>query len=217
MARPPGAPSHGATAVTRPEQTPPRRLHPLPKGLVELYGLLAVLFVPAFVEVGVSPMAAHMFILYLGMMSFVTPPVAIAAFFAANLAGADPMRTGWISMRFSWTAYIVPFIFVFSPSLLLQSSSWVETAFSITMAIIGVWFVSAGMVGYGLRLMGGWLRAASISSGALLLLPLGMAGWVVYANVLGAVLAVAVTAVGLADRRKDMARELAESIQNRSA
>jgi TRAP-type uncharacterized transport system fused permease subunit len=174
-----------------------------------VYVLLAVLFVPAFVEVGVSPMAAHMFILYLGMMSFVTPPVAIAAFFAANLAGADPMRTGWISMRFSWTAYIVPFIFVFSPSLLLQSSSWVETAFSITMAIVGVWFVSAGMVGYGLRLMSGWLRAASISCGALLLLPLGMAGWVVYANVLGAVLAVAVTAVGLADRRKDMARELA--------
>ena len=175
-----------------------------------VYVLLAVLFVPAFVEVGVSPMAAHMFILYLGMMSFVTPPVAIAAFFAANLAGADPMRTGWVSMRFSWTAYIVPFIFVFSPSLLLQGTSWVETTFSITMAIIGVWFVSAGMVGYGLRLMSGWLRTASVSAGALLLLPLGMAGWVVYANVLGAVLAVAVTAVGLADRRKDMARELAE-------
>jgi TRAP transporter 4TM/12TM fusion protein len=176
-----------------------------------VYVLLAVLFVPAFVEVGVSPMAAHMFILYLGMMSFVTPPVAIAAFFAANLAGADPMRTGWISMRFSWTAYIVPFIFVFSPSLLLQNSSWVETAYSITMAIIGVWFVSAGMVGYGLRLMSGWLRTASVTSGALLLLPLGMAGWVVYANVLGAVLAVAVTAVGLADRRKDIDRVSAAS------
>ena len=181
-----------------------------------VYVLLAVLFVPAFVEVGVSPMAAHMFILYLGMMSFVTPPVAIAAFFAANLAGADPMRTGWISMRFSWTAYIVPFIFVFSPSLLLQNSSWVETAYSITMAIIGVWFVSAGMVGYGLRLMSTWLRTASLTSGALLLLPLGMAAWVVYANALGAVLAVAVTAVGLADRRKDLARVSAVSVQGRA-
>jgi TRAP-type uncharacterized transport system fused permease subunit len=107
----------------------------------------------------------------------------------------------------------VPFIFVFSPSLLLQSTSWVETAYSITMAIIGVWFVSAGMVGYGLRLMSGWLRTASITAGALLLLPLGMAGWVVYANVLGVVLAVAVTAVGLADRRKDLARVSAESAQ----
>jgi TRAP transporter 4TM/12TM fusion protein len=180
-----------------------------------VYVLLAVLFVPAFVEVGVSPIAAHMFILYLGMMSFVTPPVAIAAFFAANLAGADPMRTGWISMRFSWTAYIVPFIFVFSPSLLLQSTSWMETTYSITMAIIGVWFVSAGMVGYGLRLMSTWLRTASVTSGALLLLPLGMAGWVVYANVLGAVLAVLVTAVGLADRRKDIARVSAASASGR--
>jgi TRAP transporter 4TM/12TM fusion protein len=181
-----------------------------------VYVLLAVLFVPAFVEVGVSPMAAHMFILYLGMMSFVTPPVAIAAFFAANLAGADPMRTGWIAMRFSWTAYIVPFIFVFSPSLLLQNSSWVETTYSITMAIIGVWFVSAGMVGYGLRLMSTWLRAASVTSGALLLLPIGMAGWVIYANVLGALLAVAVTVVGLADRRKDIARVSAESAAGRA-
>jgi len=85
------------------------------------------------------------------------------------------------------------------------------------MAIIGVWFVSAGMVGYGLRLMSGWLRTASITSGALLLLPLGMAAWVVYANVLGAVLAVAVTAVGLADRRKDMARVLAESAPNQAS
>ena len=180
-----------------------------------VYVLLAVLFVPAFVEVGVSPMAAHMFILYLGMMSFVTPPVAIAAFFAANLAGADPMRTGWVSMRFSWTAYIVPFIFVFSPSLLLQSTSWVETTYSITMAVIGVWFVSAGMVGYGLRLMSTWLRTASITAGALLLLPLGMAGWVVYANVLGVLLAVLVTAVGLADRRKDIARASAASASGR--
>jgi TRAP transporter 4TM/12TM fusion protein len=171
-----------------------------------VYVLLAVLFVPAFVEVGVSPMAAHMFILYLGMMSFVTPPVAIAAFFAANLAGADPMRTGWISMRFSWTAYIVPFLFVFSPSLLLQGGSWAETSISIVTAIVGVWFVSAGMVGYGLHLMSGWLRTASITAGTLLLLPIGMAGWATYANVLGAALAVGVTAVGLTDRRKDLVR-----------
>lgn len=60
------------------------------------------------------------------------------------------------------------------------------------------------MVGYGLRLMSGWLRIASIMAGALLLLPIGMASWVVYGNVLGAVLAV--TAVGLADRRKDLAQ-----------
>lgn len=168
-----------------------------------VYVLLAVLFVPAFVEVGVSPIAAHMFILYLGMMSFVTPPVAIAAFFAANLAGADPMRTGWASMRFSWTAYIVPFLFVFSPSLLLQGDSWAGTIVSVGTAIIGVWFVSAGMIGYGLRPMGAGLRTVSIVGGALLLLPIEMTGWAIYANLAGAGLAAVVVTRGLADRRRE--------------
>ncbi|RST83507.1 TRAP transporter fused permease subunit [Aquibium carbonis] len=176
-----------------------------------VYVLLAVLIVPALVEVGVSPIAAHMFILYLGMMSFVTPPVAIAAFFAANLAKADPMRTGWAAMRFSWTAYIIPFLFVFSPSLLLQEGSWVEILFTIGTAIIGVWFVSAGMIGYGLRRIGVVLRLASLAGGALLLVPLGMASWAPAANIAGAALVVAVFAIEFIGRRKDDAsvREIA--------
>ncbi|RKE74519.1 TRAP transporter permease [Pseudorhodoplanes sinuspersici] len=176
-----------------------------------VYVLLAVLIVPALVEVGVTPMAAHMFILYLGMMSFVTPPVAIAAFFAANLAKANPMKTGWVAMRFSWTAYIVPFLFVFSPSLLLQSGSWFDTALSITTAAIGVWFVSAGMIGYGLCRMGLALRTASIIGGALLLVPLEMASWSTIANIVGCVLAAAVLLFEIAGRRGERAltREVA--------
>lgn len=157
-----------------------------------VYVLLAVLIVPALVEVGVQPIAAHMFILYLGMMSFVTPPVAIAAFFAANLAQADPMRTGWVAMRFSWTAYIVPFLFVFSPTLLLQGTSWAETLLTIATAVVGVWFVSAGMIGYGLRPIAAALRVASVVAGSLLLLPPNMAVWAAMANIVGAVLAVGV-------------------------
>jgi TRAP-type uncharacterized transport system fused permease subunit len=170
-----------------------------------VYVLLAVLFVPAFVEVGVSPMAAHMFILYLGMMSFVTPPVAIASFFAANLAGADPMKTSWVAMRFSWTAYIVPFLFVFSPSLLLQGDSWTVTLISVGTAIVGVWFVSSGMIGYGLGHIGAWTRTASIVGGGLLLLPIEMTPWAVYANLVGGALAAVVVAKGLADRRRNAA------------
>ena len=176
-----------------------------------VYVLLAVLIVPALVEVGVSPMAAHMFILYLGMMSFVTPPVAIAAFFAANLAKADPMRTGWLAMRFSWTAYIVPFLFVFSPSLLLQSGSWLDTVLSITTAAIGVWFVSAGMIGYGLRRMSGLIRLASIVCGALLLIPVEMAWWSTIANLAGGAIAAAVLLAEFAGRRnaRALTREIA--------
>lgn len=176
-----------------------------------VYVLLAVLIVPALVEVGVSPMAAHMFILYLGMMSFVTPPVAIAAFFAANLAKADPMKTGWVAMRFSWTAYIVPFLFVFSPSLLLQSGSWLDTALSITTAAIGVWFVSAGMIGFGLRRMSGLIQLASIVCGSLLLIPVEMAWWAAGANVAGGAIAAAVLLVEFAGRRnaRALTREIA--------
>ena len=176
-----------------------------------VYVLLAVLIVPALVEVGVSPIAAHMFILYLGMMSFVTPPVAIAAFFAANLAKANPMRTGWAAMRFSWTAYIVPFLFVFSPSLLLQSGSWFDTGLSITTAAIGVWFVSAGMIGYGLRRTGSALRVASIVGGALLLVPVEMAWWATSANVAGGVIAAVVLVVEFTGRRnaRALGREVA--------
>ena len=166
-----------------------------------VYVLLAVLFAPAFVEVGTAPIAAHMFILYLGMMSFVTPPVAIAAFFAANVAGADPMRTSWVAMRFSWTAYIVPFLFVFSPSLLLQGDSWLVTVTSVGTAVIGVWFVSSGMIGYGFGRTGSWTRAASVVAGGLLLLPVEIVYWAVYANLMGGVLAATVITVGLRNRR----------------
>jgi TRAP-type uncharacterized transport system fused permease subunit len=95
---------------------------------IGVYVLLAVLIAPALVELGFDPLAAHMFILYLGMMSMITPPVAIGAFFAASLAGAEPMRTGFTAMRFGWTAYIVPFLFIFSPALLLQGDNALEMA-----------------------------------------------------------------------------------------
>ena len=111
---------------------------------IAVYVLLAAVVAPSLVEVGIPPLAAHMFILYLGMMSFLTPPVAIAAFFAANLAKAPPMATGWTAMRFGWTAYVVPFLFVFAPALLLQNDDVWVTAITIATAALGIW---AGVVG----------------------------------------------------------------------
>lgn len=166
-----------------------------------VYVLLAVLIAPSLVEVGIQPLAAHMFILYLGMMSFVTPPLAIAAFFAANIARASPMKTGWTAMRFSWTAYIIPFLFVFSPTLLLQSPSVTATVISLLTAAIGVWFISAGSIGYGLRPMGLVLRIMAVVGGGLLLIPLEMFDDSIYANLLGAVLVAAVLVVEFAGGR----------------
>jgi TRAP transporter 4TM/12TM fusion protein len=165
-----------------------------------VYVLLAVLIAPALVEAGVTPIAAHMFILYLGMMSFVTPPVAIGAFFAANLAKASPMRTAWIAMRYSWVAYVIPFLFVFSPTLLLQEGSVAETLLAIGTAAVGIWFVSAGMVGFGLRRMPMLWRVVSFAAGAMLLIPIGAADWALMSNILGAGLALAVLGVEYAGR-----------------
>lgn len=170
-----------------------------------VYVLLAVLIAPALIEVGITPLAAHMFILYLGMMSFVTPPVAIAAFFAATLAKADPMKTGWAAMRFSWPAYIVPFLFVFSPSLLLQSTSPVGIAVSLATAAAGVWIVSAGMIGFGFRHMTPATRIAAIVGGGLLLLPPEFAPWAPYANIAGVLIAAGVLTMEFLARKRSVA------------
>jgi TRAP transporter 4TM/12TM fusion protein len=170
-----------------------------------VYVLLAVLVAPSLVELGISPMAAHMFILYLGMMSMVTPPVAIGAFFAASLAGAEPMRTGFVAMRFGWTAYIVPFLFIFSPALLLQSDSVVDTVLAVGTAAAGVWLVSAGMVGYALRLMTIPVRIAFVLAGSLLLIPPEIGLWALLVNVAGAALAAAVLAYEIIGRRRSAA------------
>src|SRR4029079_4378437 len=87
---------------------------------VACYILLATLVAPTLIQMGIDPMAAHMFILYYGCLSMISPPVAIAAFVAANLAGAADNRTGWTAMAFGWTLFVVPFLFVYSTTLLLR-------------------------------------------------------------------------------------------------
>ena len=114
---------------------------------VGVYLVLAVLIAPSLVEVGVEPIAAHLFIFYLGMMSMVTPPVGIAAFFAASIAGADKMRTALEAMRFGWVAYVIPFVFVVTPSLLLEGRP-LDIVADIAAAIAGVWLISAAAVGW---------------------------------------------------------------------
>ena len=154
-----------------------------------VYAMLATLVAPSLVDLGITPLAAHMFILYLGMMSFVTPPVAIGAYFAASLAGAEPLKTGFAATRFGWTAYIVPFLFVFSPSLLLQSKSAIDTAIAIATAVAGIWLVSAGMIGFVTRPLSLALRAGLLAGGLALLVPHEIAPWALWANVAAAPLA----------------------------
>ncbi|MEM8789411.1 MAG: TRAP transporter fused permease subunit [Pseudomonadota bacterium] len=174
---------------------------------VGVYLLLAVLIAPSLVQSGVEPIAAHLFIFYLGMMSMVTPPIGIGAFFAASIAQASPMRTAWESMKFGWTAYIVPFLFVFSPALLLIGSPS-EIAIAVTGAIIGVYAVSSAFVGWWRGPAPAWKRALLAAAGIALLLPGAATGalapWVAGAGLVALVLLWIATPVSRAPSSRPM-------------
>jgi TRAP transporter 4TM/12TM fusion protein len=140
---------------------------------VGVYIIMATLVAPALVKIGIAPMAAHMFVLYFGIMSMVTPPVALAAFAAANIGGADPNRTGWTAARIGWAAYIVPFLFVFSPSLLMQGEP-MTIAWAAITAALGIWLGTIGVVGFFYRPLSAALRALYVVAGVLTLIPADM-------------------------------------------
>jgi len=154
-----------------------------------VYVMLAILVAPALVKVGVPPMAAHLFILYFGIMSLITPPIATAAFVAATIAKTDPMAAGWTAMRFGWASYIVPFLFVYSPALIMRGSVG-EIALVMALSIAGIWFVCAGMTGYALRVMSVGMRAGFVLAGLMLLMPFQAATINAWINVAGALLGV---------------------------
>jgi TRAP transporter 4TM/12TM fusion protein len=137
-----------------------------------VYVLLAALVAPAMVKVGIEPMAAHLYVMYFGMMSMITPPIAIAAYAAAGIARADPMRTGLEACRFGWSAYVVPLLFVFSPTLLLIGPAD-AVALAILSASLGIWLVSIAVIGFFMRPVSGGLRLAFAASGLLALIPAG--------------------------------------------
>src|SRR5262249_37850591 len=92
----------------------------LPLPTVGVYVIVAALAAPALVQAGIAPMQAHMFVLFNGILGMVTPPVALAAFAAATIAQSDQWKTGWIATRMSWCAYFLPFLFAYSPELIMQ-------------------------------------------------------------------------------------------------
>ena len=154
-----------------------------------VYILMATLVAPALVNSGVNPIAAHMFIFYYGMLSMITPPVALAAFAAASLGEANPMRTGYEAMRFGWAAFVVPFLFVYSPTLLMIGDP-VNVTVAVITAILGVWLVAIGVVGYFVRPVEFLTRLAFAATGLLALIPgdaFPGAVWTDVAGVLGGI------------------------------
>ena len=135
----------------------------------------------------------------------VSGPEAIGAFFAASLAGAEPMRTGFTAMRFGWTAYIVPFLFIFSPALLLQGDNAWEMAAAVATAIAGVGLVSIGMIGYWFRTISWWMRGLFIVAGVCLLLPSQIGPWAEWTDLFGVGAGVLLVGYELLLRRRQQA------------
>ncbi|WP_346897068.1 TRAP transporter fused permease subunit [uncultured Roseibium sp.] len=167
-----------------------------------VYVLLAALVAPSLVQAGIEPIAAHMFILYFGMMSMITPPVALAAFAAATITKEGPLITGLTAMRIGWAAYIIPFVFVATPALLMNGT-WGDIILATVLAGIGICAICAAMVGFIRSKLTIPVRLLLGVFGALAL-PFGFFSETHYFHIPAAVGAVILTVVLLVfDRRKD--------------
>ena len=134
------------------------------------YIVMVSLLVPAVIKLGAVTPAAHMFAFYFAILSAITPPVALAVFAAAALAKSDLWKTGLEAVRIAAPAYIVPFMFVYEPSLMLIGD-WFTSLTSSVAAVIGVMCLAAGLQGYMLREARWWERILLITAAILLIKP----------------------------------------------
>jgi TRAP transporter 4TM/12TM fusion protein len=134
------------------------------------YIVMVALLVPALVKLGAVTPAAHMFAFYFAILSAITPPVALAVFAAASLAKTSMWDAGWAAMRIGAAGYIVPFMFVYEPGLLMIGP-WYVTAVALASAVIGVIALAASLHGYLLAALSIWQRAVLFVAAILLIAP----------------------------------------------
>jgi TRAP-type uncharacterized transport system fused permease subunit len=147
-----------------------------------------VLVAPALVQMGEPPIVAHMFIFYYGLVSAITPPVALAVYAAAGLAKANLWESGWAAVRVGAAGFIVPFMFIYEPALLMINgwAEWHVSLGALITATIGCICLAAGMFGYLFREAHWWERACLLVAALLLIKP------GIYTDIAGFVLLAAV-------------------------
>ncbi len=111
------------------------------------YIFLAIVLAPPLINAGFDRVSVHLFMMYWGMVSFITPPVALASFVAAGLSGAAPLKVGLQSMRLGSTMYFVPFFFVLNPALILRGEP-LEITVVVATAVLGIWLIASALEGY---------------------------------------------------------------------
>jgi TRAP transporter 4TM/12TM fusion protein len=136
------------------------------------YLLMVILIAPALIQLGVAPLNAHMFVFYFAVMSFLTPPICLAVYAAASLAGADMMKTAYQAIKLGIGAYIVPFLFAYHPSLLLQGNL-IDIIHATMTALIGISLLAIGVEGFLFRKLSWFKRFFLILGGLGCMIP----GW----------------------------------------
>jgi TRAP-type uncharacterized transport system fused permease subunit len=136
------------------------------------YILLATTAAPAMVQLGVSPLLAHLFVYYFGTFSFLTPPVCLAVYVAASIAEAPVIKTGYQSMKLAIAGYLVPFFFLYKPGLALLGSPF-QAALSVIEGIVATIVIAIAVEGYFIRSMNWFERPALLIAGLCLFAP----GW----------------------------------------
>lgn len=114
---------------------------------VAAYLIANILFCPTIITLGIPALPANMFIFYFGVIAQITPPVCLASFTAAGIAGANSWKTGWTAFSYAIVSFLTPYIFVFQPSILLQGTIG-EIAYTTMIMAIGIFFLAAGIAGY---------------------------------------------------------------------
>lgn len=136
------------------------------------YVVTATIAAPILInEFGVAAIAAHMFVFYFGIAADITPPVCLAAYAGAGIAGANPFKTGMTAVKLAIAAFIVPYIFIYNPILVMVDVEPVMLTFSVIAAVIGMVGVSSSMIGYFIRNSMVWERIVLFAAGIMLIVP----------------------------------------------
>lgn len=137
------------------------------------YLVLASLVAPTMIQLGIPPLAAHMFIFYFGCISSITPPVALAAYAGAGLSGCDPNKTGYKAFRLAFCSFLMPYLFVYNPVLLMEGGV-LDILWSLVTALIGAYLLASGFEGFFFRWSLKWFERPLMILGAVMLIVPGM-------------------------------------------
>ena len=174
------------------------------------YVIMATITAPILIKMGIPVLAAHMFVFYFGIVADITPPVALAAYAGSAIAKSNPLKTGVTATRLAITAFIVPYIFAYSPQMLIGIDTgvhtpWYDVVLLVITAICGIYIISAGMEGYMFKKMPVWERVMALAGGLLMIIP----GW--QTDIAGVALMVIIFALQFIGQKKEKNKSVSKA------